>query len=124
MTKKQMTAFHQDGARRHEGLTAALRCRAEVTGGRPDHHAAAVDDTEVFLEVVGDLLADILHVGGALGVTPEELFDQALFHYDSERIVSALEEDGLNPDPTMAAPIRRRVALIAPSADAARLFAS
>jgi len=37
-----------------------------------------------FLEVAGDLLADLFHLADAVGVEPEELVERARYHHDAE----------------------------------------
>ena len=107
--------FANDMDRRRKMLVAALRSAAEECGAEPEYYESALQDRGVYLEVIGDIVANLLHVGDELGLTPEQLFEQSLFHYDSERIEKHLEEDAHSSAPVVNAPVQRRVLLVAPS---------
>src|SRR2546421_11274908 len=102
---------------RRECARNALRAYGRERNDPVDYVESATRDDACFIELAGDLLADMLLLGAHLHVRVTPLLNQALLHYDAERLIESLDNSGLDPDPSMNSPIVRRVMLTATAED-------
>lgn len=70
-------------ANRRGFAVSALEAYQDVTrfGDEPDLSDL---DYDLFLEVAGDLLADLFHLADSVGVDPETFVARGRLHYDEE----------------------------------------
>ena len=78
---------------------------SDATADSPYAHPFA--SGEVFLEVAGDLVADIFHAARHVGTPLESLIQQALFHFEAEQLDAAMNEAGFWREPGVLPPFRR-----------------